>query len=246
MRRILLALTLLIVAFVVAAPRTAWAKNTAPAPPTRLSVPGAPDAYYYRPEGRGLKPILMYLHGRGGHPAQDCQKWARVGTVFGWVVCPSGAGEHTNGGRTWGGSGEAQRVIDATVQALRAKFGGRVQLRDNVLIGFSEGAFVAMQVGLRNQRRWTKWLLLGASDQYWAGAEVDQEFAKQKRQLQRVYLLTGKHDGVAQKTERVATTLRKQKVAVKLNIVEGMGHVVPADKMITTYRRPLMWLIRPK
>jgi predicted esterase len=247
MRRILLAFVVALVALIaLIAPRAAWAKGRKAVPePLRLPVPGAPDAYYYRPQGKGLQPILMYLHGRGGRPAADCQKWARVGTAFGWVVCPSGPGDNGNGGRTWLGPGDAQRVIDGAVTALRAKYKGRVQLRDNLLIGFSEGAFVAMNVGLKNQRRWTKWLILGASDQYWGGA-VDEELEKKARKVQRVYLLTGERDGVAPKTKRVADALRKLKVPVKVNIVSGLGHEVPSDKMITTYRRPLLWLFAKK
>ncbi len=231
---------------VVIVPRAAWAKAGAAAPePLRLSIPNAPDVYYYRPQGKGLQPILMYLHGRGGHPAEDCRKWARVGTQFGWVVCPSGPADNGNGGRMWGGAGDAQRVIDAAVTALREKYKGRVQLRDNVLIGFSEGAFVAMNVGLKDQKRWTRWLILGASDQYWGG-EVEEALETPHRKVHRVYLLTGEQDGVAENTQRVATMLKKLKVPVKVSLVPGMGHEVPSDKMITTYRRPLLWLLGPK
>jgi predicted esterase len=231
---------------VLFASRAASAKTGATVPdPLHLSVPNAPDVYYYPPQGKGLKPILMYLHGRGGHPAEDCRKWARVGTQFGWVVCPSGPADNGTGGRVWGGAGDAQRVIEAAVMALREKYKGRVQLRDNVLIGFSEGAFVAMNVGLKDQRRWTRWLILGASDQYWGG-EIEEAFESPRRRVHRVYLLTGENDGVAANTQRVATTLKKLKVPVKVSLVPGMGHEVPSDKMITTYRRPLLWLLGPK
>jgi hypothetical protein len=36
--------------------------------------------------------------------------------------------------------------------------------------------------------------------------------------------------------------LKKFKVPNKVKIVPGLGHEIPADRMISTYRRPLAWL----
>lgn len=242
MKRLLF--VLLATALLALVPRAAFAKGSSIGEPLRLEVKGAPDAFYYKPRAKGSKPILMYLHGKGGNPAEDCRKWARVGTQFGWVVCPSGPGANENGGRVWGSAGDAQRVIDATIAALRAKHKSRVQRRGNVLIGFSEGAYVAMNVGLADQRTWSKWLILGASDQYWG--DVKEALDPSKRKVQRVYLLTGENDGVAQNTVRVGEKLKKIKVPVKVKLVPGLGHEVPRDRMISTYRRPLSWLVGSK
>lgn len=261
MRR--LVVTQLVLAVLALGPRGAWAQDepakaapaakrprkrapSQPSAPEVLHVPGAPDAYYFPPNGGGLQPVLMYLHGRNGHAANDCLKWARVGRPFGWVVCPQGGAPGDNGGRQWssGGASPAQ-IVDATLQALRSKFNRRVQLRGNVLIGFSEGAFAAMQVGLRQQNTWNRWLILGASDQYWSGDAAKMLQDPSLGHVKRVYLLTGKNDQVADATKRVEATLRKGKVPVRVRIVDGMGHEVPQDKMVTTYRRPLAWLVAP-
>lgn len=249
MRRIFpLFFALLAAVIGVLLPREAQAKSgSTVGDPLVLEVPNAPDAYYYKPRSKGAKPVLMYLHGRGGNPAEDCRKWAKVGTQFGWVVCPSGPGDNGAGGRTWSnGAVDAQHVLDSAIQALRAKYKSRVQRRGNVLIGFSEGAFVAMQVGLKDQATWTKWLILGASDQYWGGGDIEHALEPDKRKVRRVYLLTGENDGVAENTKRVGETLKKNKVPVKVRLVPGMGHEVPADRMVSTYRRPLAWLVRAK
>ncbi len=226
------------------APREAHAKSgSVIGEPLRLEVPSASDAYYFKPRGKGARPVLMYLHGRGGNPSEDCRKWAKVATQFGWVVCPSGPGDNGSGSRSWvNGAGDAQRIIDGTIQSLREKYKGRVQRRGNILIGFSEGAFVAMQVGLKDQNTWTRWLILGASDQYWS-TDVTEALDADKRKVRRVYLLTGENDTVAQNTVRVGDTLKKNKVPVKVRLVPGMGHEVPSDRMVSTYRRPLAWLV---
>jgi predicted esterase len=162
------------------------------------------------------------------------------------VVCPAGPGDNGAGGRTWSnGAVEAQKVMEGTVQALRARYKGKVQQKGNILIGFSEGAFIAMQVGLKDQSTWPRWLILGASDQYWGG-DVSEALDPERRKLRRVYLLTGENDGVAQNTVRVGETLKKSKVPVKVKLVPGMGHEVPSDRMVSTYRRPLAWLAAAK
>lgn len=209
--------------------------------PLRLEVPGQADAYYYRAHGKGLRPVIMVLHGRGAYPAEECRKWARVATQFGWVVCPSGPEDRGGGARGWNNSVPAGRATtDAALQALRAKYKGRVQLKGNLLIGFSEGAFIAMQLGLHDPTTWSRWLILAANDQYWwgdAGALLDED----RKKLRRVYLLTGENDEVAPNTKRVGDMLKQHKIAHKVRIVPGMGHEVPADRM-GIYRRPLHWL----
>ncbi|MDB5213094.1 MAG: hypothetical protein JWO86_1021, partial [Myxococcaceae bacterium] len=92
---------------------------------------------------------------------------------------------------------------------------------------------------------WTKWLILGASDQYWQ-QDVTEALDAEKRKVRRVYLLTGENDGVAQNTVKVGDTLKKNKVPVKVKLVPGMGHEVPSDRMVSTYRRPLAWLVAAK
>ncbi|MGA7120794.1 MAG: hypothetical protein WBY94_11885, partial [Polyangiaceae bacterium] len=138
--------------------------------PMTLEVHGFSDAYYFKPRTKARRPIMLYLHGRGGNALEDCRKWARVARQFGWVVCPQGPASTDSGGRTWNNDAEsAKRIIDATVVALQEKYPGRVRSRGDVLIGFSEGAFIAQQVGARDPLHWNRWLILAANDHYWLG-----------------------------------------------------------------------------
>ncbi len=92
--------------------RAAFAKGSSGiGEPLRLEVGDQPEAYYYKPRVRGLRPVLMYLHGRGGNPAEDCRKWAKVGTQFGWVVCPQGPEDRGDGTRAWNNSVPAGKAI---------------------------------------------------------------------------------------------------------------------------------------
>jgi predicted esterase len=243
MRRILVLVLALCALF---APRFAWAKASHLGEASRLEVPGAPDAFYFRPRGKAAKPVIMYLHGRGGNPAEDCRKWAKVAADFGWVVCPQGPEDRGAGQRGWANGAEgAKKIIDATMGALRAKFKTRVRRSGNILIGFSEGAFIAQQVGLSDARTWGRWLVLAASDQYWVG-DTQATLAQQRSKLRKVYLLTGENDGVASNSTRVHDTLKQSRIPVKLNLVPGLGHEIPGDRMVTLYRRPLAWLASGK
>jgi|SRR5579884_3300393 len=212
------------------------------ADPMVLEVPGFPSAYYVMPRSKSRRPIVLVLHGRGGNPLEDCRKWARVARRFGWVVCPQGPGTTESGGRTWNNDAEsAKRIVDATVAALHDKYGGRVRTRGNILVGFSEGAFIAQQIGLRDPVGWNRWLILAANDQYWVG-DAPQRLEENRSKIRRVYLMTGEDDEVAENTKRVAEMLKSAHIRVKVTIAPGLGHEVPADRMVTNYRRPLRWL----
>ena len=227
--------------------RTAGATSESTTPdPSVLEVPGYPDAYFYKPRSKAMRPILMYLHGRGGNAMEDCRKWARVARQFGWVVCPQGAGETDSGGRTWGNDADtAKKIIDATVAALKEKFKRRVRTHGDILIGFSEGAYIAQQVGLRDPSHWNKWLILAANDKYWWG-DAPQMLEENHAKIRRVYLFTGENDQVAENTKRAGEMLKDAHIRVRVKIVPGLGHEVPADRMITNYRRPLRWLAAAK
>ena len=174
-------------------------------PPERLDIEGSAPAFYYTPRSpTGLRPVLLYLHGRGGNPEQDCRKWGQVAREFGWIVCPSGQEDRGGGARGWGNNWMAAKsVVDRSMEALREKFGHRVQLRGNTLIGFSEGAFIAMNVGVREPQIWNRWLILAANDSYWGG-EGQNELVKRYARIKRVYLLTGERDEVVDSTPQCA------------------------------------------
>ncbi len=212
-----------------------------------LDVPGAPPAYYYTPIGRGrlgLRPVIMYLHGRGGHPASDCQRWAPVARRLGWLVCPSGQEDRGNGARGWNNNWAAgHNVVMATLDALRKKYGHRVQLYGNTLIGFSEGAYVAMNVGVREPRAFNRWLILAADSDYWGAAGLE-ALQHGRHRLRRVYLITGQHDGVAESTLQVRQWLRKAGVPVHISRPKDMGHEVELERKRPMYRAALVWLAR--
>jgi predicted esterase len=134
----------------------------------------------------------------------------------------------------------SKNIVDKALLALRKKEKG-VQLRGNTLIGFSEGAFIAMNIGVREPRVFSRWLILAASDAYWGG-EGQTELEKNGRRLRRVYLMTGQQDSALGATERVFHILDDAGVHVMLRTPDDLGHEIPGEQMRLVYRRPLQWL----
>jgi predicted esterase len=230
------------VALLAVSRRAAASETSSSADPMTLEVPGFAEAYYVQPRTKSRRPIILYLHGRGGNALEDCRKWARVTRPFGWLVCPQGPAPTDTGGRTWNNDAEtARRIINATVDALKEKYKGRVRTRSDILIGFSEGAFIAQQVGMRDPARWNRWLILAADDRYWFG-DAAQILEQNREKIRRVFLFTGEDDQVAENTRRAGEMLKDAHIRVRVRIAPGLGHEVPADRMITNYRRPLRWL----
>ena len=209
-----------------------------------LSVPGYGNAYYYEPTGPGrltLRPVLMYLHGRGGHPEADCRRWAAVARPLGWLICPSGPGAMGTG-RGWNNNwATAHRIAMASLNALRDKYGRRVQLYGNTLIGFSEGAYAAMNVGLREPRAFNRWLILAGNSTYW-GAMGEERLGDVRGRVRKVYLITGGRDEVVGGTRTVREILRKAQVPTRISTPGDLGHEVDLDERRELYRAAIVWL----
>lgn len=207
---------------------------------------GSTVAYYYEPVGPGrltLRPVLMYLHGRGGHAVRDCRRWAPIARRLGWLVCPAGPG--ANGiGKGWNNNWAiAEKTSMLALNALRKKYGRRVQLYGNTLMGFSEGALVAMNVGLRQPRAFNRWLILAGDSTYWGGPGRS-KLSRVKKRVRRVYLITGEKDGVVAGTRRLRTWLRKAAVATRITTPDDMGHELALERKRELYRMALIWLDR--
>jgi len=97
----------------------------------------------FPPENRGGKqPVFVYLHGILGGPERGCAEMARSVPTYGWLVCP-----HANvreGDRySWGGSLAEQWSV---VRAAVAQVAQEPEVDPSapiVLLGFSQGAYVA-------------------------------------------------------------------------------------------------------
>ncbi len=228
-------------AFASGAPRKTTPPNDAT--PRELAVRGHARALYYPPAKGSSRRVLLWLHGRGAHVADECAKWAPLARKFGWLLCPQGDEIREGGTRGWANdSVHGRDNVASALAALRKKSKNAIEPGRHVLIGFSEGAFIAMQLGVHETSTWSRWLILAANDGYWLGDGASR-LREQKKQLRRVVLLTGAGDEVVQETRRTFAILEREKVAAKLLVPGDLGHEVPGERMFALYNYPLRWLL---
>ena len=73
------------------------------------------------PGRAGMRPVIVYLHGRGAEPKHYCERWSHVARNLGWLVCPSGPEDRGDGKRGWNNSWPMGRnVVMAAIEGLRA------------------------------------------------------------------------------------------------------------------------------
>jgi LysM repeat protein/predicted esterase len=210
-----------------------------------LPIRGSAPAYYFEPVGAGrsgMRPVIIYLHGRGADPKYYCRRWSHVARDLGWLICPSGQEDRGDGKRGWGNSWPGGRnIVMAAIEGLRQRYGRRVQLYGNTLVGFSEGAFVAMNVGLREPHTFNRWLILGADTDYWGAAGLA-TLPEAKGRVRKVYLITGGHDDVVDDAAKVRRWLNDAGVPVRVTTPRDMGHEVALEAKPGMYQAALRWL----
>jgi predicted esterase len=214
-----------------------------PGDPDRLQISGMTGAYFYRPQtGRRRARVLVYLHARNANPRESCRTFHQIANRFGWLVCPIGQVDRGGGRREWRNDRDyANRETILALDALAARFPGRVQRHDNVVMGFSEGAYVGMNVGLMNPQTFPRWVIFAADDRY-----VDSEGERIRRAatlVRRVYFVTGRTDSVLQHTTRAYDQLARVwgRRHIRMRVLEGAGHELPPD-FVRTVRNVLMWV----
>ncbi|MDP3276127.1 MAG: hypothetical protein Q8Q09_13085 [Deltaproteobacteria bacterium] len=217
---------------------------TRPGDPERLDISGFAGAYFYRPAGRGNQRVLVYLHSRGADPREACRTWHQSTPRFGWMVCPIGPHNHERGGshRQWrNDAGYARRESIAAIERLGTLFPRRVRRHDNVLMGFSEGAFVAMNVGLQEPETFPRWLIVASHDGYIDGER--QRIERLRASNPRIYLITGRHDEIYHHSELTEAMLVRAfgRRRVKFRTLDHAGHELPPEFVPVT-RRALLWL----
>lgn len=115
-----------------------------------LAVPGFGAASHVGPVDDGVKPVVVVLHGNFDRPEWECAVWGPVAAPYGWVLCPRGLArkdiDKSLDRWTYGSRQRTMREIDAALNALEARYPGRVTREGMVLVGFSLGAIMAPDI----------------------------------------------------------------------------------------------------
>lgn len=122
----------------------------------------APAVLVFPPEDvTRPRPITVMLHGMCGAPENECPYFAPVAAKDSWLICPRGTLTCSSGGATWAFSRRTE-TVELAIRRVEAAHLGQVDAHeDATLIGFSLGAFVAMDLVNRQPTRWERVVLIG-------------------------------------------------------------------------------------
>ena len=152
----------------------------------------------------------MMLHGMCGEPLASCGYWSDAGRDGSWLLCPAG---NVRCGDSWDWRGDGERKarhLDEVSRALQDRYGEHVSLGDDILIGFSRGAFVARDVAYARPGRYRGLVLIGAA--------LQPDPARFRRSgIKRVVLASGDHDGA--RPTMLKATARLQRGGVEARFV---------------------------
>ncbi len=136
----------------------------------------------------------------------------------------------------WRGSPQAKRaLIDDALARAASEYSQSAQTdRDVTLVGFSQGAYLALDMVTRDRGPWTSLILIGAS--------VDPDpRALLKANIRRVVLASGDYDGARPAMQRAAARLVDAGVDARFRSLGPVGHQFAFD-MNSWMRAELDWV----
>ncbi len=188
------------------------------------------------PRADHTEATFVYLHGVCGLTANGCTHFEGAP---GWLVCPQANQRCANGGSSWSGSLEEKRAtVNAALDAARAQWPESARA-PVVLVGFSQGAYVAMDLARAEPGRFAGLLLLGAD----TGHAVDALRASRAR---RVALACGAYDMMFPRMRATPGALAASGIAARFGSLGAVGHTYVAgdgtDDLLTSM---LDWVAAP-
>ncbi|XXX75918.1 hypothetical protein WMF30_50535 [Sorangium sp. So ce134] len=193
-----------------------------------LEVPGFGPAVVVPPAGEGPRPVLVVAHGAGDRPEWHCEIWRAMVRGAGFVLCPRGKpidARMPDGGRIfyYPDHHALSREVAAAVSALSRRFGDRVDLRDPIYAGFSQGAIMGALLLPGHPARFARAALIEGG--YGGFGEWTLGTVRRFRGGggARVLLACGRADCAAQ-ARKTQAMLERGGVTARVLHAEGAGH----------------------
>lgn len=157
-------------------------------------------------------PTAIYLHGIHGRPENGCPWFGSH--AFGWLVCPAASRAHDNGTFSWTSTSDDNVVVDRAESLARARGASDAPA---VLVGFSQGAYVAARMATERHGRYHAIVLIGAD------VTLDPR-AIESAGIVRVALLAGDYDAASGPMRRTAKDLSTAGVDSRFVSLGKVGH----------------------
>jgi predicted esterase len=178
--------------------------------PARAAVPlilaeteSEPGVVVYAAQTPGKHRVTVLLHGMCGEPQNACRHFAPQVTAYEHLICPRASRRCDGGGSTWPQGGFEQEIEQAVQRAEAALDGMVDESQGRTLIGYSLGAYRALELAQHGAGKYPRVMLIGA-----------RILANQKQLrangVERLLLSAGAwdmtHDPMRRETERLVRT----------------------------------------
>jgi predicted esterase len=208
--------------------------------PSYLRGEGKTDVIVYPPStGGSPRSLLLMLHGMCDPPENECPTFAGEATADRFLLCPRATMRCDGGGTIWNGQPELRdQAVEDAVRRVTAALPGEVATTGHTLVGFSLGAFAAVDVAQRQKGRWKTLVLLGAK------IEPDAKLLAEAG-IRSVVLGAGQRDMMNAHMRRVTERLQKKGIRARFFSMGDVGHWFAPD-MDRWLRDALAWAEQPE
>jgi predicted esterase len=212
----LVALALFVVALGPLCAREAHAQTSRSVRRTALRLRSG-TVLAFPPENRGGKqPVFVYLHGIAGGPGRGCAEFSRSVSPYGWLVCPHG-NVREGAVHSWGGSVPEQWAV---VQGALASVANEADVDPGapvVLLGYSQGAYLAEQLLRAFPKKVRAALFVGANVRLSKQTLVTAGVSK-------VAYAAGQYDGTYAYQQESQKLLEQEGFPVQFRTLGRVGH----------------------
>jgi predicted esterase len=189
----------------------------------------------FPPENRGGKqPVFIYLHGIAGGPERGCAELAHAVPTYGWLVCPH-ANVRDGQKYSWGGSLAEQWAV--VTQAVR-EVASEPEVDPSapvVLLGFSQGAYVAADLVTAYPNKVRAALFVGANVR-------PQKDALVRSGVKKVAFTAGLYDGTHGYLAESARLLAAAGYPAQFRSLGKVGHTYVGDPEARALDSLISWM----
>jgi predicted esterase len=170
------------------------------------------------------RPAIVFLHGMNGwSPENSCAYFERAAAPFGFLVCPRGNAADDEGPMWSGSYASVAPRVHAALDAAAALAPGKLDRSGGgTLMGFSNGAWFAVEVATHEPRRWTGLVLISMH------LTLDAPRLRAAG-IRRVVLAAGERDGSYASMKALAERTDAAGLPTRFMDLGPVGHELPDD-----------------
>ena len=178
---------------------------------------GEPGVVIYPARASGPQRLTVALHGMCGQPSNLCRHFAAQVTADSHLICPRATERCAGGGASWSQTGFAESIERAVARAGGLLAGSVDESNGRTLIGYSLGAFRALEIAHHAGGKYPRVMLIGAK------IHPNQKLLRQSG-VERLLLSAGAWDMMSNHMQAETRRLRRGGVNARFLGLGPVGH----------------------